>query len=309
MNYIELSQVIQDYAENTETLFVQNIPVFVKEAERRIYNSVQLASLRKNVTGTMTDGNKYVSLPDDWLANYSLAVIDPVTNAYTYLLNKDVNYIREAYPNPTATGAPKYYALFGSQYSNANELSLIVGPTPDDDYAMELHYFYYPVSIVQGVITTLGNITAGSGYNNGTYYNVELTGGSGTIGAPANATIIVSGGAVTSVTLTDGGSLYAIGDTLSAPNTSIGGSGSGFSVPVSGIDNPNGTSWLGDNYDPVLFYGAMREAMLFMKGEQDLVSYYEQKYQEALSQLNRLGTGLDRGDAYRNGQAKIQVNP
>lgn len=309
MNYIELSQAIQDYAENTETLFVQNIPTFVKEAESRIYNSVQLPSLRKNVTGTMTLGNKYVSLPDDWLANYSLAVIDPVTSAYSYLLNKDVNYIREAYPTPTTTGAPKHYALFGSQYTNRNELSLIVGPTPDDNYEMELHYFYYPVSIVQGIITTLGSITAGSGYNNGTYYNVELTGGSGSLGAPANATIIVSGGAVTSVTLTDGGSLYAVGDVLSAANTSIGGSGSGFSIPVTAINNATGTSWLGDNYDPVLFYGAMREAMLFMKGEQDLVSYYEQKYQEALSQLNRLGTGLDRGDAYRNGQAKIQVNP
>ncbi len=309
MNYIELSNAIQNYAENTETVFVQNIPTFVKEAERRIYNSVQLASLRKNVTGTMTLNNKYVSLPDDWLANYSLAIIDPTTGAYSYLLNKDVNYIREAYPTPTSTGTPKHYALFGSQYSNVNELSLIVGPTPNANYNMELHYFYYPVSIVQGVITQFGTITGGTGYNNGTYYDVELTGGSSSLGARANATIVVSGGSVTSLTLTDGGSLYAVGDVLSANNTDIGGSGIGFSVPVSLIDNPTGTSWLGDNYDPVLFYGAMREAMLFMKGEQDLVGYYEQKYQEALGQLNRLGTGLDRGDAYRNGQAKIQVNP
>lgn len=309
MNYIELSQAIQNYAENTETLFVQSIPTFVKEAERRIYNSVQLASLRRNVTGTMTLNNKYVSLPDDWLANYSLAIIDPTTGAYSYLLNKDVNYIREAYPTPTSTGTPKHYALFGSQYSNVNELSLIVGPTPDANYNMELHYFYYPVSIVQGVITQFGSITGGTGYNNGVYYDVELTGGSGPLGAPANATIVVSGGSVTSLTLTDGGSLYAVGDVLSANNTDIGGSGSGFSVPVLNINNAAGTSWLGDNYDPVLFYGAMREAMLFMKGEQDLVGYYEQKYQEALAQLNRLGTGLDRGDAYRNGQAKIQVNP
>lgn len=309
MNYIELSNAIQNYAENTETVFVQNIPTFVKEAERRIYNSVQLASLRKNVTGTMTLNNKYVSLPDDWLANYSLAIIDPSTGAYSYLLNKDVNYIREAYPNPTTTGTPKHYALFGSQYSNINELALIVGPTPNANYNMELHYFYYPVSIVQGVITQFGTITGGTGYNNGTYYDVELTGGSGPLGARANATIVVSGGSVTSLTLTDGGSLYVVGDVLSANNTDIGGSGIGFSVPVSLVDNTTGTSWLGDNYDPVLFYGAMREAMLFMKGEQDLVGYYEQKYQEALSQLNRLGTGLDRGDAYRNGQAKIQVNP
>jgi hypothetical protein len=96
---------------------------------------------------------------------------------------------------------------------------------------------------------------------------------------------------------------------LSAASENIGGSGSGFSIPVTAISNATGTSWLGDNYDPVLFYGAMREAMLFMKGEQDLITYYEQKYTEALQQLNRLGTGLERGDAYRDGQAKIKVNP
>jgi hypothetical protein len=305
MNYIELSQAIQSYAENTESLFVENIPTFVKEAERRIYNSVQLPSLRKNVTGLMTGGNKYVSLPDDWLANYSLAIIDPTTNAYSYLLNKDVNFIRESYPSPTSTGVPKYYALFGSQYSNINELSLIIGPTPNDDYDVELHYFYYPVSIVQGVITALGTITPGSGYNNGTYFNVPLTGGSGSY---AYATIRVSTGAITIVTLTTGGSFYVVGDVLTTANTNIGGSGTGFSIPVSTVDNTTGTSWLGDNYDPVLFYGAMREAIVFMKGEQDMVTYYEKLYQDAVGQLKRLGDGLERGDAYRDGQTKLRVN-
>jgi hypothetical protein len=305
MNYSELSQAIQNYSENTESLFVASIPTFVQEAEERIFNSVQLPSLRKNVTGTMTSGNKYVSLPFDWLANYSLAVIDPVTGDYSYLLNKDVNFIREAYPNPTSTGTPKYYALFGSSISNPNELTLITGPTPDAAYGMELHYFYYPVSIVQGVLTSLGTVTGGSGYTNGTYYDVPLTGGSGQY---AYATVVVSGTSVTSVTITNGGSLYKVGDVLSAANSSIGGSGTGFSVPVLTINNATGTSWLGDNYDPVLFYGAMREAMLFMKGEADLVSYYENKYQEALAQLKRLGDGLERGDAYRDGQTKLKVN-
>ena len=114
---------------------------------------------------------------------------------------------------------------------------------------------------------------------------------------------------MTSVTIKNNGNFYAVGDILSCSNTYIGGSGSGFSIPVSVINNDTGTSWLGDNYDPVLLYGAMREAMLFMKGEQDLVKYYEDKYTEALMQLNRLGTGLERGDAYRDGQAKIKVNP
>ena len=147
MNYVQIYQAIQDYSENTESLFVGNIPRFVMEAEDRIYNSVQIPSLRKNVTGTLTASNKYLSCPDDYLSTYSMAVIDTDTS-YKYLLNKDVNFIREAYPTPTSTGLPKYYALFGSQYSNANELSFIVGPTPDSSYSVELHYFYYPVSIV-----------------------------------------------------------------------------------------------------------------------------------------------------------------
>ena len=305
MNYVQLYQAIQDYSENTESLFVNNIPLFVKEAEERIYNSVQLPSLRKNVTGNFSSGNKYLSLPDDYLSTYSMAVID-ATGAYSYLLNKDVNFIREAYPTPTSTGLPKYYALFGSQYTNTNELSLIVGPTPGSNYGVEMHYFYYPVSIVQGAISTLNTPTGGSLYTNGNYSNVPLTGGSGS-GATANIT--VSGQTVTSVTLTNSGNFYVVGDVLSCSNVYIGGSGSGFSVPVLTINNAAGTSWLGDNYDPVLLYGSMREAMLFMKGEQDLIKYYEDKYQEALMQLNRLGTGLERGDAYRDGQAKIKVNP
>jgi hypothetical protein len=305
MNYVQLYQAIQDYSENTESLFVNNIPTFVKEAEERIYNSVQLPPLRRNVTGTFSSGNKYLSLPDDYLATYSMAVIDG-DGAYSYLLNKDVNFIREAYPTPTSTGLPKYYALFGSQYTNTNELSLIVGPTPSSNYNVEMHYFYYPVSIVQGVISVFGAVTGGSLYTNGNYNNVPLTGGSGS-GAVANIT--VSGQTITSVELCHGGSFYTVGDALSCSNTYIGGSGSGFSVAVSVADNSEGTSWLGDNYDPVLLYGSMREAILFMKGEADLVKYYEEKYQEALMQLNRLGTGLERGDAYRDGQAKIKVNP
>jgi hypothetical protein len=306
LNYVQLYQAIQDYSENTESLFISNIPLFVQEAEERIYNSVQIPSLRKNVTGNCSSGNQYLSLPNDYLSTYSMAVIDGTTGAYSYLLNKDVNFIREAYPTPTSTGLPRYYALFGSQYTNANELSLLLGPTPDNSYSVEMHYFYYPVSIVQGAISTIGTISGGSLYTNGSYSNVPLTGGSGS-GATANIT--VSGQTVTSVTIKNGGNFYVVGDVLSCSNTYVGGSGSSFSIPVATVNNTAGTSWLGDNYDPVLFYGAMREAMLFMKGEADLVKYYEDKYMEAVAQLNRLGTGLERGDAYRDGQAKIKVNP
>jgi hypothetical protein len=196
--------------------------------------------------------------------------------------------------------------LFGPQFSNTEELSFILGPTPDTDYNVELHYFYYPATIVQGVIATTGTIIPGTAYTAGTYLGVPLTGGQGT---GAIADIVVSGGGVFSVTIRNGGSLYVAGDILSATSSLIGNTGSGFTVTVSTVSNPSGTSWLGDNYSPVLLYGSMREAILFQKGEQDLVAYYEKQFQEALAQLNRLGTGLERGDAYRDGQDKIRVNP
>jgi hypothetical protein len=220
VNYAQLTQAIQAYAENTEQLFVSNIPLFISEAELRIYNSVQIPVLRKNVTGTLTTSNPYLSCPNDFMAVYSLAAIS-TAGSYSYLIDKDVSFIREAYPSPTATGLPKYYAIFGTQLTFPTELSLILTPTPDANYSVELHYYYMPESIT----------TAASG-----------------------------------------------------------------------------TSWLSDNYDPVLFYGAMREAMIFMKGEADMVGYYEQKYQEALAQLKRLGDGLERGDSYRNNQTKLPYN-
>ena len=304
MNYVQLYQAIQDYAETNEQLFVASIPRFVQEAEDRIYNSVQLPSLRKNVTGTLTTGNKYLSLPNDWLSTYSLAVI--VDGSYEYLLNKDVNYIRQAFPNPSDTGVPTHYALFGSQYTLTNELSLIMGPTPDDNYTAELHYFYYPPTIVQGQITLMATTTAGTLYVPGTYKEVSLTGGSG---SGATATIVINpSGAVSSITLNDGGQFYVVGDILSAATSSLGGAGSGFTATVTAVSNSAGTSWLGDNYDPVLFYGSMREAMIFQKQEPDIIKNYEDKYQEAMQQLKRLGDGLERGDAYRDGQTKLRVN-
>jgi hypothetical protein len=146
MNYTELSNAIQAYTENTEADFVANIPVFVTQAEQRIYNSVQFPSIRKNVMGVTSTNNKYLECPSDFLAVYSMAVID-ASGEYEYLLNKDVNFIRQAYPQPTDTAIPKYYALFGPQSSNAAELSFILGPTPNAIYNVELHYYFYPPSI------------------------------------------------------------------------------------------------------------------------------------------------------------------
>ena len=155
MNYVTLYQTIQNYAENTEALFVASIPTFVQQAEERIFNMIQFPSLRKNVTGTLTSSNQYLSLPNDFLATYSLAVV--TADGYEYLLNKDVNFIRQAYPKATDLGTPQYYALFGPQYTLNTELSLIIGPTPDSSYPVELHYFFYPPSIVTAGTSWLGD--------------------------------------------------------------------------------------------------------------------------------------------------------
>ena len=297
MDYQQLSQAIQDYAESDEQLFVFNIPNFVQLAEERVYNAVQIPAIRKNQTGNVSAGDVYLTLPDDYLASFSLAVIDGNGN-YEYLIDKDVNFIRQAYPNPTTdTGIPRYYGQF-------KPYTYIIGPTPDDDYEVELHYYYYPISIVKGVVSGLGTVTGGSGYTSGYYENVPLTGGSG-INARANIT--VSGGAVTTVTVINGGSLYLIGDVLSASNAYLGGVGSSFTVPVKNTNNPDGTSWLGDNFETVLLYGSLREAIIFQKGEQDMVTYYEQKYQESLALLKDLGDGKDRRSAYRDGQLRLPV--
>lgn len=312
MNYYQLLTAVQDYTENQfPTTFLANglsvsptqqINRFIEQAELRIYNSVQIPSLRKNVTGNVTPNTPYLAAPDDYLSTYSMAVIDPVTGGYEYLLNKDVNFIRESYPPPNSTGKPRYYGIFGTRYTNENELSFIVGPTPDGSYEVELHYYYYPVSIVQAAVGSLGTVVPGSGYVDGTYVNIPVSGGSGE-GALIN--VVVANGIVTSASLSYGGSNYNVGNTLTA---SIGNSGSGFSVAVSSITNPTGTSWLGDNFDTVLLYGTLVEAYTYMKGEQDMMALYNQKYTEALGQLKRLGDGLERGDAYRDGQTKLRYN-
>jgi len=156
MTYTELTQAIKDYCENTESLFVSNISVFVKQAEQRIFNTIQFPSLRKNVTGTTTSGNKYLACPDDFLASYSMAVVSS-SGAYSYLLDKDVNFIRESYPTPSTTGTPAHYALFGPRSATPSELTFLLGPTPDAAYTMELHYFFYPQSIVTANTTWLGD--------------------------------------------------------------------------------------------------------------------------------------------------------
>ena len=224
MNYGQLFETIKGYCENDfpNTQFTdpsattgtftskEQIDTFIEQAEQRIFNSVQFPNFRKNQTGTLSPSNQYLEAPPGFLASYSLAVI--TNDSYEYLLNKDVNYIRAAYPNPTVEGIPKYYAQF-------DDNTFILGPTPDVAYTVEMHYFFYPESIVTA-----------------------------------------------------------------------------------------GTTWLGDNFDSALLYGALVEAYTYMKGEADIVAAYNKRYEEAMILAKRLGDGMNRRDAYRSGQVRMTVN-
>jgi hypothetical protein len=217
MNYVELKENIARICENEFT--EPEYALFTEQSEQRIYSTVQLANLRKNVTGTLTAANPYLQAPDDFLSVYSLAVYPAAGGAYEFLLNKDVNFIRQAYPNPATTGKPKHYAIFGPRSDDVNELSFIIGPTPDAAYNAELHYFYYPESIV----------TAGE-------------------------------------------------------------------------------TWLGENFDSALLNGALVEAIRYMKGEPDMVKFYQEMYLQSIALLKNLGDGKQRMDSYRDGQVRIPVN-
>ena len=153
MTYSELCLAISEICENPFT--TDQLNLFIKQAEQKLYNAVQIQNLRKNVTGVLSANNKYLATPNDFLSVYSMAVIK-TSGEYEYLLNKDVNFIRQAYPSPTDTGVPKYYAIFGPNSNDDTELTFILGPTPDQAYNVELHYFYYPESIVTAGESWLG---------------------------------------------------------------------------------------------------------------------------------------------------------
>jgi hypothetical protein len=218
MTYDELVIAVSNYCENVFSTV--DMDTFIRQAEQRIYNVAQPANQRKNVTGTLTAGNKYLQCPVDFLSVYSLAIYPAAGGAYEYLLDKDVNFIRQAYPNPATTGKPKHYAIFGPRSDNADELTLILGPTPDAAYSAELHYYAYPESIV---------------------------------------------------------------------------------------DAADGRTWLGDNFDSVLLYGTMNEALTYMKGEVEMVKLYQERYVQAIALYKNLADGKQRGDAYRNGQVRTAV--
>jgi len=299
MYYSDLVTAVNDYIENNFPTVDLNR--MIQQAEQRIYNTVQLPSLRKNVTGPVVAQSQYITLPSDFLSVYSYAVIN--NGQYTYLLNKDVNFIREAYPSSGYYAEPAHYAIFGPSSSNTNLLTLILGPTPDQAYTTELHYYYYPVSIIQAAIASVSITNPGGGYTNGTYYNVPLTGGTGN---SASANIVVAGGVVNSVTLVDGGCYYVVGDSLTATFDS----GNSFTCQVTGINNQYGETWLGDNFDSALLNATLMEAITYVKGGDEqgvMLKLYQERYAAAMALLKNLGDGKLRMDAYRDGQVRVPV--
>jgi len=210
MNYAELTQQIQDYTENAETSFVDNIPNFVRQAEDRIYHMVQLPMFRRSQSATMTASNRFLTAPTDFISVHSLAVLDGSSN-HRFLLSKDVNFMREAFPSTGTEALPRFYALW-------DEDTFLLAPTPDTGYTTELHYFYKPESIVTA-----------------------------------------------------------------------------------------STTWLGDEAEAALLYGALIEAYTYMKGEADILQLYDARYKEALIKLKELGDGKNRKDSYRNGQTRMPV--
>lgn len=219
MTYDELVTAVNSYCENN--FATVDMDTFIRQAEQRIFNVAQPANQRKNVTTALTQGVKFLNCPADFLSVYSLAIYPAAGGDYTYLLDKDVNFIRAAYPNPATLGKPKHYAIYGPQVSTEDELQFIVGPTPDASYAVELNYYAYPESIV---------------------------------------------------------------------------------------DAADGRTWLGDNFDSVLLYGTMCEALTYMKGEADMIALYQDRYIQAVALYKNLADGKQRGDSYRDGQIRVKVS-
>ena len=213
MTYAELKNLIQNYLQNTETSFTTYLPDMIKQAEDRILETVQLPVFRKNQSGAVTSGNEYLGIPTDFLAPYSLSYTS--SSNQKFLINKDVNWIRELYPNASTEGAPEYYAIFSNDY-------FIVAPTPDSGYTVELHYFYRPASITAG--------------------------------------------------------------------------------------DDSESTWLSTNAPSALLYACLIEGYVYMKGEQDMMSVYNARYESALGRLRVLGDARDRKDAYRSGQLIIPVS-
>tara|TARA_R110000824_G_scaffold50972_1_gene142515 strand:- start:176 stop:1024 length:849 start_codon:yes stop_codon:yes gene_type:complete len=274
--YTTLKNALQDYTQNTETSFVSNMPLFIRLGEERIFKSVQLNLFQRNVSGGMTADNQFLTVPSDFLAPISLSVTN--SSNVEFLEFKSLEYIQAYNPNPATTGTPKYYAQFDLD-------NFTVAPTPDTGYVTTLSYFYRPTSITSSLFQlTLNNIS-------GTFTTSDtITGGSSGQSSSVSAV-------ATTLTATIPSGTFTVGETIT-------GSSSGATGTLSAIGADTTVTWLSENAEIALLYGCLLECYTYMKGEQDLISLYNSRLNEALSRLKNLGEAQEVSDEYTSGQIR-----
>jgi len=270
-----LKSAIQDYSENTETTFVNNLREFIRATENRIFKSIDFEVFRKNVTSATTSSDRFLSVPDDYLASFSLSVTN--SSNIEFLLEKDVNFIQEYNPNSSTTGVPKYYARF-------DVTNFILAPTPNSNYSVELHYYYRPTSLADSTIVITVSSTSSFAVNE------TITGAS----SGATATISSKNDSTNQITIVVPTTAFTSGETITGGTT-------GASSAISAISSDTTTTWLSTNARNAMLYGALYEAYIFMKGEQDVLVMYEKRFNEELMRLKDLGEARENADAYRQG--------
>jgi len=270
-----LKSAIQDYSENSETTFVNNLREFIRATENRIFKSVDFEVFRKNVTSSTTLNDRFLSVPDDYLASFSLSI--NANGRITFLLEKDVNFIQEYNPDISTTGICKYYARFDVD-------NFILAPTPNSNFGVELHYYYRPTSLADSTI----ELTVAS--TSSLAVNEIITGAS----SGATATIQSKNDSTNKLTIIVPTTAFTSGETVTGGTT-------GASSAISAISSDTTTTWLSTNARNAMLYGALYEAYIFMKGEQDVLVMYEKRFNEELMRLKDLGEARENADAYRQG--------
>ena len=275
--YTTLKQAIKDYTENDETTFVSNLPVFIRNTEERILKNVQLSLFQRNASGVMSDSNKFLTCPSDFLAPFSLSFTDASSNQ-VFLDFKDADFLQSFNPNPATTGSPRYYGQFDVD-------NFIISPTPDSGYTVELHYFYRPTSLTQSTFTlTMTSVS-------GTFTTSDKATGSTSLQSAVVKTVPSS----TTLQVVIPAGDFTVGETIT-------GSSSGATGVLSAVSADATESWISQNAEVALLYGALMEAYVFMKGEQDLQVLYEKRFGEAIMGLKMLGESREVTDEYRTGQ-------
>jgi len=273
--YTQLKDAIQNYTDNNETTFVANLDRFIKNAEQRIFTTVDLEFFRKNASGAMTSGNQFLATPTDYLASFSLSITN--SGSKSFLLQKDMNYLAESYPDPTVTGVPKYYAHY-------DVTNFLIAPTPNDSYTVEIAYYHRPASLsasrfnitVNNVVGTfaLGDVITGATSGQSSSISTLVSATEFTIGIPTGT--------------------FTVGETVT-------GSVSGATGIVASTSADTTTTWLSENATNALLYACLVEAYTYMKGEPDLLQLYNGRFGESLGRIKDLAEARENTDAYRKG--------